>query len=82
MSDADRIKALEAEVDLLRRDSNETLTALAALRAELEQARVIAVPNRTAEMPTVAEVPIGHGRGQCDACGGFHPVDGAPEVGH
>jgi len=79
MSDAERIKALEAEVDLLRRDYNETVAALAALRAELEQARVIAVPNRTAEMRMIDEVPAGHGRGQCDECGGFHPVDGVEE---
>ena len=68
MSDTDRISALEKDVR--------------ALRAELEQARVIAVPNRMAEIVTIDEVPLGHGRGQCDKCGGFHPVDGGPEPGH
>ena len=63
-TDAERLAALEKDVR--------------SLRAELEQARVIAVPHRTTEVRTIDEVPAGHGRGQCDECGGFHPVDGEP----
>lgn len=53
------------------------------LRAELEQARVIAVPTPTVALRTIHEVPAGHRQGQCQQCGGYHPVDGAPpERGH
>ena len=48
------------------------------LRAELEQARVIAVPTRTAVARTVHQVPAGHRQGECEQCGGYHPIDGAP----
>lgn len=48
------------------------------LRAELEQARVIATPTVTAALRTIHEVPAGHRQGECRECGGYHPLDGAP----
>lgn len=66
-TETERLAALEADVR--------------ALRAELENARVIAMPNRTPTVEFIDAVPAGHGRGQCAECGGFHPVDG-PEKGN
>lgn len=30
------------------------------------------------ELDECESPPIGHGRGPCDECGGFHPIEGEP----
>ena len=75
---ADDVFELERLVREYRQEVTDVRRDLDALRRELEGARVIAVPTRTSIARVIDQVPAGHLRGQCDRCGGFHPVDGSP----